>query len=252
MIPITTTGLTPRGISMVTRNTRRWTATVVMAMVLGVVGVPAQAAVVPSAKIVDSGCSSQTKKMKWIGSDSKDRYSFPRPQGSVYVCFEVYKLSDKNPKADYYAVVARSVWSSFSGTPTFEAYAYQTISSSSRSVSNYYAATNSFTASKSCSDPVSISASVPGLPISVGVKPKICKGYKVTRTVYDDHQATWSVQKAGGLRTLETSYSQEVKQGAKPQYTVRFSIPQYKWVEATPRDYTVKRFKVVTFHSDRR
>jgi hypothetical protein len=237
---------------MMARTIRRLAAVTALALAGVATAAPTQAAIVPSAKIVDSGCTSQQKPMKWIGSDSKDRYSWPRPEGTVYVCFAVYKFNDGNPKADYYAVVATSYWKHTKGTRSFEAKAYQSIHSSARSIKNYYSATSGFTANKSCSDPISISASVPGLPISIGVKPKVCKGYKVVRTEYSESKASWRADKAAGLRVLETAFSQEVKQGAKPRYAIGFAIPRYIYVYATPRDYTKPAFKRVYFTSERR
>ena len=192
---------------------------------------PAFALPSPSASIVDSQCSA---KYKWQGAVTPGS---GYPEGTVKFCAYKYRLADKDKNGDYYAVVTQSVWTFTGNQAGNEAPMSQSIKSNTGSIDNVYSATKSYTSSASCSTPVTLSVSL-GI-FSVSTEPKLCSGYKFTRSVSSSTQAVWSSNTAGGLRNVETSFSQKVAEGKMPTYKVVFSMPQYSIVDA-PAPYYVK------------
>ncbi len=203
-----------------------------LALTLGIATAqPALALPSPSASIVDSECSIT---YRWQGAVTPGS---GYPQGTVKFCAYKYRLADKDKNGDYYAVVAQSVWT-FSGNQAGnEAPMSQSIKSNTGSIDNVYSATKSYTSSASCSTPVTLSVSL-GV-FSVSTEPKLCSGYKFTRSVSSSTRAVWSSNTAGGLRNVATSFNQKVAEGKTPTYTVVFSMPQYSIVDA-PAPYYVK------------
>jgi hypothetical protein len=180
----------------------------------------------PSASIVSSGCTSQTSPMSWWGGFPSDGvWPASWPSGKVYVCFTKYRISDSDPNADYYAMVATSNWTFSSGGRSYPAYTSQSISSDRASRDNVYSSTGSFTSSSSCTTAFSVSFGAG--PVSATVTPKLCSSYRVTRRGYSGTGAWWDSPSAGGLNRVETAFLQKVGNGVVPHYTVTFSIPQY-------------------------
>jgi len=199
----------------------------VPALVAVTAAAPSQAAISPGAKIVKSACTSQKSQIPYAGGYA---YTGMWPTrwatGKVYVCYTKYRLSDADKSADYYAVVVTSHWTHTGGSRSYPARMYQFIASNTKAVSNVYGATPSFTGRSTCSSPFTVSFGVG--PLSVSTTPKVCKSYKVTRTAYTSNRANWTSAQAGGLTTVQTAYSEKVKNGKVPQFEIHVAIPQYR------------------------
>ena len=199
-------------------------------LVLGIAAPPARAVGFQgaSASIVGSRCTSQASPMSWSGGYPVQgaQYADRWASGRVFVCFTKYRLSDRDPAGDYYAMVVTSHWSLSSGNRGYPARTYQFTSSNAASRDNVYSATPSFTSNLSCSSPLSYGLQLG--PFSLSATPSVCKGYRVNRTAYTATRANFQSEKAGGLRTLETVYAQKVRNGTVPRFDVHVAVPTYR------------------------
>lgn len=196
------------------------------ALALTAVGVtPASAGVDASVdlSLVASYCTSW---YSWAGSNVSTKHaSHQWPAGKVKHCAFKYRMKDSDPSADYYLAFLQSDFTHTSGYKSLPAAAYQRLSSSRSAVTNVFAGTPSYTSSKSCTTPVTIS--VGKGPFSASVTPQICSGYSVNRSYLGTSSVGWTAPKAAGANLMEGVYFQKVAQGAKPIFTYEFVRPTY-------------------------
>ena len=178
-----------------------------------------------AASIVGSGCTSQTSRIGWWGSNESQVTMAYQPKGDVYVCWIKYRLNDSDPNGDYYSMVATSNWRHTAGQASYTASHNQSIRSSVAAKDNVYGSTPSFTSSRDCSSAFTVSYGVG--PVSVSTTPSLCSSHTVTRGSQSSSNAFWSSSRAGRVRVVETSLTQKVPQGVVPRYDVSFAIPQY-------------------------
>jgi len=218
----------PRRARWTRRAVRALAVVTIPALVAVVAATPSEAASIsPGAKIVKSACTSQSSQIPYAGGYKYDGVWPSRwASGKVYVCYTKYRLTDADPKADYYALVVTSHWTYSSGARSYPARMYQFIASNTAAISNVYGSTPSFTGSKSCSSAISVGFGVG--PFSISTSPTLCKSYKVTRTAYTSSRSNWTSTQAGGLKTVETVFSEKVKNGKVPLFEAHVAIPQYK------------------------
>jgi hypothetical protein len=178
-----------------------------------------------AASIVGSGCTSQTSRIGWWGSNEGQVTMAYQPKGDVYVCWIKYRLSDRDPDGDYYSMVATSTWRHTAGSASFTATHHQSIRSSVTAEDNVWGSTPSLTSRRDCSSPFTVSYGVG--PVSVSTTPALCSSHTVTRVAKSPDSAFWSSGRAGRVRVVETSLTQKVPQGVVPRFDVSFAIPQY-------------------------
>jgi hypothetical protein len=183
-----------------------------------------------SAKVNKSSCTSQSSPYKWWGGgpSSASAYMF-RPRGTVFICFTKYKISDSDRRYDYWAVEIESNWRLKDGHAKVGARIFQNIKSSIKAHDNVFGATPTHKSDLSCSQPLTVNFQVS--VFSASVSPKICKGHTVRLSSYSPTAARYTSTKAGGLRRVQTLYSQKVRQGRVPKYNLSVGVPRYqfKW-----------------------
>lgn len=183
-----------------------------------------------SARVNKSSCTSQSSPYKWWGGgpSSASAYTF-RPRGTVFICFTKYKISDSDRRYDYWAVEIESNWRFTDGDAKAGAQMFQNIKSSIEARGNVYAATPTHKSNRSCSQSLSVAVQVSFF--NATVSPKICSGYTVKRSSYSAKYARYTSAKAGGLRRVQTLYTQKVPQGRVPKYNLSVGVPRYefKW-----------------------
>ena len=176
-----------------------------------------------------------------------------QPRGRVRFCWQLTKKADIETDpvtgSDYYVMRAVSYWTHDGGNPSDPAWMYQNIRSSVVAKDNVYYSTENVSSSSSCTHPITVS--VGHGPLQVSTELQMCSGYGITRYSYSSQKAEWYSTKVGGLRKVETVYSQKVKQGERPTFRVEFGTPQYQsecnvycqvnshlvwtWADLTPR-----------------
>lgn len=181
-----------------------------------------------TAKVNKSSCTSQSSPYKWWGGgpSSASAYTY-RPRGTVFICFTKYKISDSDRRYDYWAVEIESNWRFSDGSAKAPAAMFQNIRSSIGARGNVYAATPTHKSNRSCGQ--SFSVGVQAGFFSASVSPKVCKGHTVRRSSYSAKYARYTSPKAGGLRRVQTLYTQKVPQGKVPKYNLSVGVPRYKF-----------------------
>ncbi|MFI0448208.1 hypothetical protein [Actinomadura sp. 6N118] len=181
-----------------------------------------------SARVNKSSCTSQSSPYKWWGGgpSSASAYTY-RPRGTVFICFTKYKISDSDRRYDYWAVQIQSNWRFRDGDAKAGARMFQNIKSSIEARGNVYAATPTHKSNRSCNQ--SFSVGVQAGFFGASVSPKICSGYTVQRSSYSAKYARYTSTKAGGLRRVETVYTQKVPQGRVPKYNLSVGVPRYQF-----------------------
>ncbi|ROO86870.1 hypothetical protein EDD29_4452 [Actinocorallia herbida] len=183
-----------------------------------------------SAKVNKSDCTSQSSPYKWWGGgpSSASAYTY-RPRGTVVICYYKYRIADSDRRYDYWAVSIVSKWRFSDGDPKAGARMFQNIKSNVGARSNVYAATPTHKSNRTCSQTFDVAVQV-GF-FSATVSPRICKGYTVKRSSYSSKYARYTSAKAGGLRVVDTVYTQKVPKGVVPKYNLSVGVPRYefKW-----------------------
>lgn len=179
--------------------------------------------------LLKSRCDGKITLIHWRGGNPGTTTTYPygnEPNGTVVVCYYKYRLASAGPDGDYYGIEVVSTWSPAASLfPFDQATMRQYGISNTDSKDQVYDSTPSFTSSRSCTSPFTVSVNVG--PFSVSTTPELCSGHTVTVINPGSTGATWQCTQAAYLRIVDTGFVQKVRHGVVPQFWVSFQIPYY-------------------------
>lgn len=198
-----------------------------------------------SAKPIASKCvgrdSNGNPTIPWRAGDPVNTIFYPynnEPHGKMYLCYWTYLLGKKSADGDYYAVHLKTVWEGESLYTDHEAPAIQYVESNRSSKDSIWDSTPTYTSNETCSIPVAVGINV-GY-ISIGTEFKVCRGTTVSAVRWS-MGTDWSTNDVLHVRTIETAFSQKVRHGLVPTFTIEFAVPYYTYTQVGAQEWKITR-----------